>query len=695
MASALSLNSDTPWDILRAQLLWSIWCQKTTHTFRSEKFHLGLVLWHAWRNTIYCAMEAYKELFRHKRNEEKRQEAITCFQQIWTTENVFGRLQVSTIKWNVTPHPEFLPKELGAWTVPPIRINRLSPSPDVEAEFTARPDFSNLVDAFVRGVGNDWQPTMSNDTDSQQGDSLNDITNTPVTGHTRAEPTQPSQSSVQETQADSQTSYRTSTDNNTRLSTSPTQSKGSASTHQREGTQHVPAEPTVIDNAERTHDNNVYFEQTSTGSHLNNQDTPNLPSTAQASGEKRKVYIPKDTYRTSDQGHRLQQPGEKHHGQTQVAGHDAEQDYGCREDHQQVCSQLPSNTQPYISSDTKEGRQGKGTESTSKQIQTEGTKTIPVGGRAQVGVQPRSRPKRRCSKSLHHPSQKTQREQGSQIRHQSGLEQTHLNQSWAIRAGIPPSPTARNKPTSRPKRKCRFGPRARRSQREHYCEEARKTKSKSATERQTTEGHHGLHSPSAQELPFQEGNPIDPDLAPPSDRVTLQPTAFPRRTPFDHHQRKRDTRQPEVNTIRHVTHRFEAKLTEEIDELLREIEATRRGASNTNNQDRDFVELERVTEVEFQGETQQQRQGEVSNSPLMTENKEYTPCQVQCDPSPSPSRTRPQEHSALNEQDFRYTLGAADGTWLDHEHDGGKLGQDLTDDTQVILPDRLTLSHFS
>ena len=136
-----------------------MWCQKGAHTFREEKFRLGVVLWHAWRNTIYCAMEAYKELFRHKRNEVKRQKTISCFQQIWTAENMFGRLQRDTIKWNITPPQDFLPHELGAWTVPPIRFNRLSPSPDLEAEFADRPDFANLVDDFLQSVGNIWQPT--------------------------------------------------------------------------------------------------------------------------------------------------------------------------------------------------------------------------------------------------------------------------------------------------------------------------------------------------------------------------------------------------------------------------------------------------------------------------------------------------------------------------------------------------------
>lgn len=182
-AAAFSLNADMPWDILRAQLLWSIWCQRVAHTFRDEKFHLGVVLWHAWRNTIYCAMEAYKELFRHKRNEEKRQEAINCFQQIWTAESMFGRMHDSSIKWNITPPQEFLPRELGAWTVPPIRINRLSPSPDLEAEFVARPNFTNLVDQFIRSVNHTWQPRNENETENEDLRSTPHVTNSQQPQH--------------------------------------------------------------------------------------------------------------------------------------------------------------------------------------------------------------------------------------------------------------------------------------------------------------------------------------------------------------------------------------------------------------------------------------------------------------------------------------------------------------------------------
>lgn len=157
-AAAFTINSETPWDILRAQLLWAIWCHKVAHAFNEDQFHLGAVLWNAWRNTVYCAMEAYKELFRHKRNEEKRHEMITCFEKIWTVASIFGRASNTGIKWNTTPNLQFLPRELGAWITPPIRIHRTSPSPEPEADFVTAPDFENQVHDFVQGIANNWRP---------------------------------------------------------------------------------------------------------------------------------------------------------------------------------------------------------------------------------------------------------------------------------------------------------------------------------------------------------------------------------------------------------------------------------------------------------------------------------------------------------------------------------------------------------
>jgi hypothetical protein len=155
-ASEFSINMETPWDVLRAQILWAIWSQRLSHAFNDERFHRGLVLWYAWRNTVYTAIEAFKELHRHKRNEERRQEQIACFKQVWTAANLFGRTDGDDIKWHLTPPQDFLPQELGAWVVPPIRIHRTSPSPDPEAEFVAQQDFSVIVDDFLAEIGNNY-----------------------------------------------------------------------------------------------------------------------------------------------------------------------------------------------------------------------------------------------------------------------------------------------------------------------------------------------------------------------------------------------------------------------------------------------------------------------------------------------------------------------------------------------------------
>lgn len=157
-ATAFTINSETPWDILRAQLLWAVWCQRVEIAFREDYFHLGVVLWHAWKNTIYCAMEAYKELFRHKRNEEKRHELISCFQLVWTTDSIFGRMREGDIRWHLTPPKEFLPEDLAAWTATPIRIHRTSPSPDVEADFVAHSDFSQRVSDFLQDIADNLPP---------------------------------------------------------------------------------------------------------------------------------------------------------------------------------------------------------------------------------------------------------------------------------------------------------------------------------------------------------------------------------------------------------------------------------------------------------------------------------------------------------------------------------------------------------
>ena len=642
-ASALSLNSDTPWDTLRAQLLWSIWCQKVEHTFRKEKFHLGVVLWHAWRNTIYCAMEAYKELFRHKRNEEKRQEVITCFQQIWTEENVFGRLQGSTIKWNITPHPEFLPKELGAWTAQPIRINRLSPSPDIEAEFLARPDFAELVDTFVRSVGNDWQPLAP-----QQGDSPNSATHTTTTQQSETVQSQQTQTSVQDTDPDVRRPYWQHTDDSTQLPIYSSHSKGAANEQQQGNSYRSPS--------------------TSTGK----RET----SLQHASGTEAELRCGSDDDASDSK---------------LISRLDADRRFGHKEmslDPLQVRTQLSTHI---------------------------------TGANRQ---EPRSRPKRCCSKRLSHPFRRSKRgkiphiPQDSPREEHSDFQQSRENREDTLR--IHQEQTTKNKPSSRPKRKCRFGPRTRRL---HRKQRKNGTHSSSFPEkpREDKGSHQGKAPLSSQELHAQTCSPTFTDFTPPQDRV----------------KSKSGIRQPAVNTSRHVAVRlgipeaeFEATLTKEINELLREIEVTCRGAAETTEQERADPQYEKDTdEKEYSREPTQLLHGEgknehqVSGSSLLylhrTANrykgKSYDGTKKQRgrererttsprrDPPPSPPRTRTQVPTKLNNRSdtpprdrTRDGHSAADWIRSDQWHDESKYEHDQQgeDSTQVKLPDRPTISHF-
>lgn len=105
-------------------------------------------------------MEAFKEMHRHKRNKEHRQEQIACFKKVWTTDNIFGRSERDDIKWHLTPPQEFLPQELGAWMIPPIHIRRQSPSPGLEADFVVQHNFLDIVHDFLTEYSNNLPATQ-------------------------------------------------------------------------------------------------------------------------------------------------------------------------------------------------------------------------------------------------------------------------------------------------------------------------------------------------------------------------------------------------------------------------------------------------------------------------------------------------------------------------------------------------------
>lgn len=52
----------------------------------------------------------------------------------------------------------------------PIRINRLSPSPDPEAEFMAQPNLEEHIDDFLQGIAADWRPASPEEEAPQETD---------------------------------------------------------------------------------------------------------------------------------------------------------------------------------------------------------------------------------------------------------------------------------------------------------------------------------------------------------------------------------------------------------------------------------------------------------------------------------------------------------------------------------------------
>lgn len=214
--------------------------------------------------------------------------------------------------------------------------------------------------------------------------------------------------------------------------------------------------------------------------------------------------------------------------------------------------------------------------------------------------------------------------------------------------------------------------------------------------------------------------------------VTLPPTLLPRRTPFDHYKHKSGIRQPEHVALRLGTPEaeVEAIFTEEINDLLREIDDMRHGAAETTEQERAQSQQKKTTaKTELRRDPTQLLQAEGRNEPLRSDpSLLYPPRKAESskdknhagtkkkrgregerttsarrDPPPSPPRTRTQvPHTHSNRRSpplrdgTRYGLLVADAIRSDRGYDGDQYGHDqLAEDTQVILPDRPTISHFS
>lgn len=232
---------------------------------------------------------------------------------------------------------------------------------------------------------------------------------------------------------------------------------------------------------------------------------------------------------------------------------------------------------------------------------------------------PRSRPKLRCPKRLRHPLNKNRGERQKRAHFTVTRETNDLRRGKkeTIRATQtegrlssekeqPLADGRKAKLKSRPKRRCRFGPRARRAQ-----DPARRASLQQQEGRtQTTRTKQGTEEAAPflrTEFPTPDSLPLDnpQSLA----RVTLQRAECTRRTLFDHYKAKSGNKESEVDSSKFAARRlgiseseFEDALTTEINELLGEIEAARLEAQHNEKEESGSVLEPSTTEEKGGGE---------------------------------------------------------------------------------------------
>lgn len=56
--ASLHVIDESPWEILRVNLICSLWCQKVEFDIRKGKFHISIALFRAWQATVQAGMGA-------------------------------------------------------------------------------------------------------------------------------------------------------------------------------------------------------------------------------------------------------------------------------------------------------------------------------------------------------------------------------------------------------------------------------------------------------------------------------------------------------------------------------------------------------------------------------------------------------------------------------------------------------------
>jgi hypothetical protein len=106
---------ERPWEILRACLLWFLWCQKCEFDLRNGDFHIRVALYLAWQQTIQIGMGQWYELTKYNGDREKsnkQQQKEEEFLVTWSYGGVFCSTD-RDIRWHIAPHREFLSRDLA------------------------------------------------------------------------------------------------------------------------------------------------------------------------------------------------------------------------------------------------------------------------------------------------------------------------------------------------------------------------------------------------------------------------------------------------------------------------------------------------------------------------------------------------------------------------------------------------------
>ena len=108
------IDANTPWDLLRSNLLWSLWCQRCNFELGHKPFHAGAALFNAWRATILSGIEALADIYRHHRTPKVCADKQLIFQKIWTKDAIFAKMDADRMVWTFVPPASLLPQGMAS-----------------------------------------------------------------------------------------------------------------------------------------------------------------------------------------------------------------------------------------------------------------------------------------------------------------------------------------------------------------------------------------------------------------------------------------------------------------------------------------------------------------------------------------------------------------------------------------------------